>query len=207
MEDITVAIVEDNDDIREAMRVLINGSAGFICTHVYSTANEAVIELPKFHFDIILMDIQLPGISGIECVAALKERMPKSQFMMVTVFEDDANIFNALKAGATGYILKRTSPAQILEAIRELHNGGSPMSPEIARRVVDSLQKKKNNNIEILTDREKQILDLLAKGFIYKEIAADLDISYETVKKHIQNIYEKLQVQNKVEALNKAFPK
>jgi RNA polymerase sigma factor (sigma-70 family) len=103
--------------------------------------------------------------------------------------------------------LKRTSPAQILEAIRELHKGGSPMSPEIARRVVASLQKKKNSNIEILTDREKQILDLLAKGFLYKEIAAELDISYETVKKHIQNIYEKLQVQNKVEALNKAFPK
>jgi|ERR1017187_3032842 DNA-binding NarL/FixJ family response regulator len=207
MDDITVAIVEDNDDIREAMRVLINGSEGFSCMRVFSNADEAVIELPKSHYDIIIMDIQLPGISGIECVIALKDRIPKSQFMMVTVFEDDNNIFDALKAGATGYILKRTSPAQILEAIRELHKGGSPMSPEIARRVVASLQKKKNSNIEILTDREKQILDLLAKGFLYKEIAAELDISYETVKKHIQNIYEKLQVQNKVEALNKAFPK
>ena len=207
MDDIKVAIVEDNDDIREAMRVLINGSAGFNCTHVYSTANEAVIELPKNQFDIILMDISMPGMSGIECIVELKDRMPHSQFMMVTVFEDDVNIFNALKAGATGYILKRTSPAQILEAIRELHKGGSPMSPEIARRVVASLQNKKNNNTEILTDREKQILDLLAKGFLYKEIAAELDIAYETVKKHIQNIYEKLQVQNKVEALIKAFPK
>ena len=207
MDDITVAIVEDNNDIREAMRVLINGSEGFSCMRVFSNADEAVIELPKSHYDIIIMDIQLPGISGIECVIALKDRIPKSQFMMVTVFEDDNNIFDALKAGATGYILKRTSPAQILEAIRELHKGGSPMSPEIARRVVASLQKKKNSNIEILTDREKQILDLLAKGFLYKEIAAELDISYETVKKHIQNIYEKLQVQNKVEALNKAFPK
>ena len=126
---------------------------------------------------------------------------------MITVFEDDDNIFNALKAGASGYILKRTSPAQILEAIREMHSGGSPMSPEIARRVVNSLHKDKNQNIELLTEREKEILDFLSKGFLYKEIAADLDISYETVKKHIQNIYSKLQVANKVEALNKAFPK
>ena len=207
MVDITVAIVEDNDDIREAMRVLVNGSSGFLCTHVFSSADEAVVELPKFQLDIILMDIQMPGMSGIECVSKLKEKMPKSHFMMVTVFEDDDNIFNALKAGASGYILKRTSPAQILEAIREMYNGGSPMSPEIARRVVESMQKGKNKNIEILTEREKEILDLLSKGFIYKEIAKNLDISYETVKKHIQNIYEKLQVQNKVEALNKAFPK
>jgi|SRR5665213_530496 len=207
MEDITVAIVEDNTDIREAMRVLINGSSGFSCTHVYSSADEAVIELPKFQTDIILMDIQMPGISGIECVSQLKPLMPKTHFMMVTVFEDDDNIFNALKAGASGYILKRTSPAQILEAIREMHNGGSPMSPEIARRVVESMQKEKNKNTEILTEREKQILDLLAKGFLYKEIAKELDISHETVKGHIHNIYEKLQVQNKVEALNKAFPK
>jgi DNA-binding NarL/FixJ family response regulator len=207
MEDIKVAIVEDNDDIREAMRVLINGSSGFICTHVYSTANEAVIELPKNKFDIILMDIQMPGMSGIECVAALKEKMPETQFMIVSVFVDDINVFNALKAGATGYILKRTSPAQIMEAIRELHAGGSPMSPEIARRVVAALQNKKNSHTDILSDREKQILDLIAKGFLYKEIAAELDIAFYTVKKHIQNIYEKLQVQNKVEALNKAFPK
>ena len=207
MEDIKVAIVEDNNDIREAMRVLINGSAGFSCTHVFPSANEAVVELPKLKLDIILMDIQMPGMSGIECVAILKERMRKSHFMMITVFEDDDNIFNALKAGASGYILKRTSPAQILEAIREMHSGGSPMSPEIARRVVNSLHKDKNQNIELLTEREKEILDFLSKGFLYKEIAADLDISYETVKKHIQNIYSKLQVANKVEALNKAFPK
>ncbi len=206
MEDITVAIVEDNNDIREAMRVLINGSAGFSCTNVFSTADEAVVELPKFISNIILMDIQMPGMKGIECVSILKEKMPDSHFMMVTVFEDDDNIFNALKAGASGYILKRTSPAQILEAIKEMYYGGSPMSPEIARRVVISLQKTKNNT-EILTNREKEILDFLAKGFLYKEIATELDISYETVKKHIQNIYEKLQVQNKVEALNKAFPK
>ncbi len=205
MDTIEVAIVEDNDDIREALRVLINGSAGFSWTKVFNNAEDAALKLPTTKVDIVLMDIHLPGISGIECVALLKEKMPKTQFMMVTVFEDDDSIFNALKAGATGYILKRTSPAQILEALRELHNGGSPMSPEIARRVVASLHHKKNDNIEILTDREKQILDYLAKGYLYKEIANELKVSYETIKKHIQHIYTKLQVQNKVEALNKAF--
>ena len=207
MENIRVAIVEDNNDIREAMRVLINGSEGFSCTKVFSSGSEAVAELPKFMPDIVLMDIEMPGMSGIECIVALKEKMKKTHFMMVTVFENDDNIFNALKSGATGYILKRTSPAQILEAIKEMHNGGSPMSPEIARRVVNSLQKEKRTPIEILTEREKQILDFLAKGFLYKEIAEELNISYETVKKHIQHIYEKLHVANKVEALNKAFPK
>ena len=207
MENISVAIVEDNNDIREAMHMLINGSVGFSCTAVYTNADEAAIELPKTTVDIVLMDINLPGISGIECVALLKDKMPHSHFMMVTVFEDDDNIFNALKAGASGYILKRTSPMQILEAVREMHEGGSPMSPEIARRVVNSLQKGKNQNTEILTEREKQILDFLAKGFLYKEIAANLSVSYETVKKHIQNIYQKLQVQNKIEAINKLYTK
>ncbi len=207
MENITVAIVEDNNEIREAMRTLINGSNGYTCLNAYPSATEAMDELPKLKLDVVLMDINMPGISGIEAVAILKTKMPATHFMMVTVFDDDENIFNALKAGATGYILKRTSPAQLLDLILEMHQGGSPMSPEIARRVVVSLQNKKNETIEILTDREKQILDLLAKGFLYKEIAVTLEVGYETVKKHIQNIYQKLQVQNKVEALNKAFPK
>jgi DNA-binding NarL/FixJ family response regulator len=116
-------------------------------------------------------------------------------------------IFNAIKAGASGYILKRTAPAQILEAVREMYEGGSPMSPEIARRVVNSIQKGGNKNTEVLTPREKEILDFLSKGFLYKEIATDLGLSFQTVKKHIQNIYQKLQVQNKVEAMNKAYPK
>ena len=207
MEDITVAIVEDNNEIREAMRTLINGSNGYTCLNAYPSATEAMDELPKLNPAVVLMDIHLPGISGIEAVAILKDKMPATHFMMVTVFDDDENIFNALKAGATGYILKRTSPAQLLNLILEMHQGGSPMSPEIARRVVMSLQNKRNETTEILTDREKQILDLLAKGFLYKEIAVTLEVGYETVKKHIQNIYQKLQVQNKVEALNKAFPK
>jgi DNA-binding NarL/FixJ family response regulator len=207
--DIRVAIVEDENDIREAMRVLINGSQGFECIHVYFNAEDALLELPKLDLDVIVMDINLPGIDGVTCVQRLKPQMHRTQFMMCTVFDNDEKIFEALQSGANGYILKRTSPAQILEAIRELHDGGSPMSSEIARRVVDSLQKKgkHSESSEILTIREKEILDYLAKGFLYKEIAQELNLSKETVKKHVQNIYSKLQVQNRTEAINKAFKK
>jgi DNA-binding NarL/FixJ family response regulator len=207
METIDVAIVEDLEEIREALRVLINGSQGFSCTHVYADAEQALLELPNLKPDVALVDIHLPGINGIECVQDLKDQMPGTQFMMCTVYDDDDHIFDALKAGATGYILKRTSPAQILEAIRELHTGGSPMSSEVARRVINSIQKKNapSEATEILTQREKEILDYLALGFLYKEIADKLSISKETVKKHIHNIYEKLQVQTRTEALNKAF--
>lgn len=207
METIDVAIVEDLEEIREALRVLINGSQGFSCTHVFSDAEHAMQHLPMLKPDVALVDIHLPGLNGIECVQDLKDQMPGTQFMMCTVYDDDDHIFDALKAGATGYILKRTSPAQILEAIRELHSGGSPMSSEVARRVINSIQKKSapSEVVEILTQREKEILDYLALGFLYKEIADKLSISKETVKKHIHNIYEKLQVQTRTEALNKAF--
>jgi len=204
---ISVAIVEDLKEIRESLRVLINGSEGFLCEHVYANAEDALAELFSKEVDVVLMDINLPGMNGIECMNLLKEKMPSTQFMMCTVYDDDENIFAALSSGATGYILKRTSPAQILEAIRDLHEGGSPMSSEIARRVVANLQKKNVNSasVEILTQREKEILDYLAKGFLYKEIATELFISKETVKKHIHNIYDKLQVQTRTEAINKAY--
>lgn len=207
MKVITVSIVEDLDDIRNAMRVLIGGSEGFKCEHVFENAATALQRMPLIKPDVVLMDINMPGKNGIECVRELKPQLPETQFMMCTVYDDDDHIFNALQAGATGYILKRTSPAQILEAIRDLHSGGSPMSSEIARRVVASLQKKNNSSAatEILSDREKEILDYLSKGFLYKEIAAELYISKETVKKHIHNIYEKLQVQTRTEALNKVY--
>lgn len=206
---IRVAIVEDTDDIREALRVLINGSAGFECLHVYPDAETAISDLPSHTIDVVLMDINLPGMNGIECMRQVKEKMPDTQFMMCTVYDDDDYIFSALETGATGYLLKRTSPAQILEAIRELHQGGSPMSSEIARRVVNSMHRRKRSSehAESLTDRENEILEYLAKGFLYKEIASELFISKETVKKHIHNIYEKLQVQTRTEALNKAFLK
>ena len=209
MNNISVSIVEDLDEIRNALKILIGGSEGFSCEYTYDNGNNAVIQLPKINPDVVLMDINMPGKNGIECVQELKSLMPQTQFMMCTVYDDDDHIFEALQAGATGYILKRTSPAQILEAIRDLYAGGSPMSSEIARRVVASLQKKdkKSPSIEILTEREKEILDFLAKGFLYKEIASELFISKETVKKHIHNIYEKLQVPTRTAALNKAFSK
>ncbi len=207
MDIITVAIIEDLDDIREALRLLINGSDGFNCEHVYRNASDAINELPDLIPDVVLVDINMPGMSGIDCVRILKNKIPKTQFMIETIYSDDDTIFNAINAGATGYILKKTSPSQILESIRELYNGGSPMSAEVARRVVTSLQRKTSNSEEILTDREKEVLKMLAKGFIYKEIATKLDIGYETVKKHIQNIYSKLHVQNKIEAVNKIFLK
>jgi DNA-binding NarL/FixJ family response regulator len=205
---IIVSIVEDTDDIRNALRVLINGSKGFECVHVFADAEEALKNMSSKEIDVVLMDIGLPGMDGIECMKTLKPEMPKSQFMMCTVYDDDDHIFNALKSGASGYILKRTSPAQILEAIRDIHEGGSPMSSEIARRVVDSMQKSKKRSeaSELLTARENEILDFLARGYLYKEIAAELFISKETVKKHIHNIYDKLHVQTRTEALNKAFP-
>ncbi len=204
---IIVSIVEDTDDIREALRVLINGSTGFECVHVFADAEEALDNMPANDINVVLMDINLPGMDGIGCMKTLKPSMPDTQFMMCTVYDDDDHIFNALQSGASGYILKRTSPAQILEAIRDLHEGGSPMSSEIARRVVYSMQQnnKPSEAIELLTDRETQILDFLAKGYLYKEIAVELFISKETVKKHIHNIYEKLHVQTRTEALNKAY--
>lgn len=206
---IKVAIVEDIEEIREALRVLINGSVGFECINVFPDAETALEKLPVADVDVILMDIGLPGMNGIECMERLVNKMVHTQFMMCSVYDDDDNIFKALQSGASGYILKRTSPAQILEAIKDLHEGGSPMSSEIARRVVSSIQNKNKSSLEIqiLTEREREILDYLAKGFLYKEIAAELFISKETVKKHIHNIYDKLHVQTRTEALNKIFGK
>ena len=206
-EKITVSIVEDMEDIRDVMRILIHGSPGFECFHVYADAEEAIVNLPGNDIDVVLMDIHLPGMDGIECMKELKPHMPGTQFMMFTVCDDDDHIFDALKSGATGYILKGTSPSQILDAIRDLHDGGSPMSSEIARRVVESMQmtKKTSKALKLLSSREKEILDYLARGHLYKEIALELSISKETVKKHIQNIYRKLHVQTRTRALNKAF--
>ena len=202
---IRVSIVEDIPEIRDALRVLINGSVGFECKHVFRDAEEALDNMPGDEVDVVLMDITLPRMNGIECMKILKNRMPRVQFMMCSVHDDDDHIFNALQSGASGYILKRTSPAQILEAISDINAGGSPMSSEIARRVVAMIQQKgtPTQEVEVLTEREKEILDLLAQGYLYKEIAEELFISKLTVKKHIHNIYEKLQVQNRTEALNR----
>ena len=206
-EKIRVSIVEDLEDIRESWRILINGSTGFECIHVYADAEEALEKMPANEIDVVIMDINLPGMDGISCMNALKTVMPGAQFMMCTVYQDDDHIFNALQSGASGYILKRTSPASLVEALGDLHNGGSPMSSEIARRVVDSMQNKGKTDeaVELLTGRELEILDFLTKGYLYKEIAAELFISTHTVKKHIYNIYGKLHVQTRTEAVNKAY--
>ncbi len=205
---IAVAIVEDIKEIREGLRILINLSDGFNCEHVYATAEQALDLLPQNKPDVVLMDINLPGINGIECVKQLKLMCPNTQFIMSTVYEDDENIYESLKAGATGYLLKKTVPSRILEAIAEVHDGGSPMSTQIARRVIASFQKGDGiEESEVLTVREKEILKNLSEGLRYKEIAAKLKISIETVRTHARRIYEKLHVQSRTEALNKVYGK
>lgn len=205
---INVAIVEDTEIIRESLTMLVSGTEGFKCVGVYGNAEDALLHLPLLRPDVILMDIGLPGINGIECVRQLKMKCPNTQYLMCTIFEDDENIFEALKAGATGYILKKTSPAMKLDAIVELHNGGAPMSGQIARKVIQAMQQPKSNaELESLSARETEILQLLSRGFRYKEISDQLNISTATVRTHIHNIYEKLQVQSRTDALNKVFPR
>jgi DNA-binding NarL/FixJ family response regulator len=177
---------------------------------VYLDAEAALEEIPYRQPDVVLMDIQLPGMSGIECIRQIKSINPKIQFMMMTVYEDAENIFKSLEAGASGYLLKNTSPKKILEAIIELKEGGSPMSGEIARKVVSSFSKVQNfgkadDEMKKLTPREFEIVELLSKGFLYKEIADQLNITVGTVKQHIHNTYEKLQVNNRTEAINKVM--
>ena len=205
---ITVSIVEDTREIREGFRNILNGTDGFTCISTYSNAEDALQHLFTDAPRIIVMDIGLPNLNGIECVRRLKEKNIPSQVIMFTVYDDDENIFNALQAGASGYILKNTSPAKFIEALRELSEGGSPMSAYIARRVVNALQKAvPSKEAEVLSPREQEILNLLAKGFLYKEIAEKLFISTGTVKQHIHKIYDKLHVQNRTEAINKVFSK
>lgn len=203
---ILVVIIEDIKEIREGLQLLINSSDGFSCTKTFSNAEQAIEELPDIFPDVALMDINLPGLNGIEAVRKLKSKCPETQFIMSTVYEDDDNIFESLKAGASGYLLKKTAPVKMLDAITEVHNGGSPMSSQIARRVIASFQHKNSiDETNILTPKEKEILKALAKGLRYKEIADEMKISIETVRSHARNIYEKLQVQSRTEALNKVY--
>jgi len=206
---IQIAIVEDTDVIREGLAVLINGSEGFHCVATYASAEAALEELPELAPDVVLMDIELPGLSGIECMRILKAQSPQMQIMMLTVYEDDEKIYNSLVAGATSYILKKTPPAKLLEAIQDLYNGGSPMSPQIARKVVQAFQqmRKPTQPLAELSKREHEVLSTLVKGFPYKEIAEQLHISIETVRTHLRNIYEKLHVRNRTEAVLKYLQK
>ena len=206
METIKVALVEDNDDIRNALQLLINSAVEFECKSVFSNAEDAIVDIPNASINVVLMDIDLPGMNGIECIRRLKQLCPDLQFMMVTVYEDDDKIFDALSAGASGYLLKKTVPEKILAAVKELNDGGSPMSAQIARRLVNQFQSPNiDTAAEILSKREMEIIEQLARGFLYKEIAIKLNISVGTVKQHLHRIYEKLHVQNKTEALNKFY--
>ena len=202
---ITVSIVEDNDQLRGTLARVINRAEGFRCLSQYPDAEAAVEALPRDQPDVVLMDINLPGMNGVECVRRLKQLAPDSLVIMLTVYEDTENIFNALAAGASGYLLKRTPRAEVLDAIREVHRGGSPMTTHIARKVVQSFQQTgaSSQPTESLSPREQEVLDCLSKGFLYKEIADKLGIGYETVHTYIRRIYEKLQVRTRTEAVAK----
>jgi DNA-binding NarL/FixJ family response regulator len=202
---ITVSIVEDNDQLRATLARVLSRAEGFRCLSQYPNAEDALIGLPKDSPDVVLMDINLPGMNGVECVRQLKLVAPQISIVMLTVYEDTENIFAALAAGSAGYLLKRTKTPELLEAIREVHRGGSPMTTHIARKVTQSFQSAgpSAQPTENLSPREQEVLDCLSQGFLYKEIAEKLGISYETVHTYIRRIYEKLQVRTRTEAVAK----
>ena len=206
---IKIAIVEDDRTTREGLEMIINLAPGFRCICTCMTAEDALIMLPKHAPDVVLMDIQLPKMSGIECVAELKVLLPTVQVIMVTVYEDPDRIFCALRAGACGYLLKRSTPEQVLTAIRDVQTGGVPMSSEIARKVIAHFQEQETAaaDVEKLSAREREVLDLVVRGLSNKEIVVRLGITIEGVRWHLRNIYEKLHVHSRTEVLVKFRPR
>jgi len=205
---IKVAIFEDNRSLREGLATMIGGTAGFECVGAFPNCNHLLKNISQAKPDVVLMDIEMPGISGIEAVAMIKEEFPEMKVLMETIFDDDEKIFNSICAGAEGYILKHTPPAEIMEAIQEIHEGGSPMTPSIANRVLKMVKQRPepgNKESFDLSAREKEILTCLVKGMSYKMVADTCFISIETVNVHIKNIYRKLQVHSKSEAVIKAI--
>ena len=200
-----VSIVEDNDRVRESLSSLIDGARGFRCAGAHRSAEAAIKLIADEKPDVVLMDIHLPRLSGIDCVRKLKADDPDLLVLMLTAFEDDDLIFQALKAGANGYLVKQTPPSEILQAIQEVHQGGAPMSSNIARKVIQSFHQTDSRNAptENLSPREREILDLLAKGYADKEIADALSIGFQTVHTHVRNIYRKLHVRSRTEAVAK----
>lgn len=205
-EKIRLILIEDHAEFRQSLFFLLNSEASFECV-AYADAETALKSFENQIPDIVVMDINLPGMSGIECTKTIREKYPDVQVIMCTVYEDDEKIFEALKAGANGYLLKRAAINEIFESIKSLHNGGSPMSPVIARKVVESFQIKPTSSANELSNRENEVLDLISNGYRVKEISDKLCISINTVRTHIRHIYEKLQVQSRVEALNKTGKK
>ena len=206
---IKIAIVEDDRTTREGLEAIINLATGFRCICTCMTAEEALSMLPRHAPEVVLMDIQLPKMSGIECVAELKVLLPTVQVIMVTVYEDPDRIFSALRAGASGYLLKRSTPEQVLTAIRDVQTGGVPMSSEIARKVIAHFQEQETTatNVEKLSAREHEVLDLVVRGLSNKEIVDRLGITIEGVRWHLRNIYEKLHVHSRTEVLVKFRPR
>jgi DNA-binding NarL/FixJ family response regulator len=206
---ITLVIVEDLDEVREGLMNFLALSPEFKVLDTFKTAEEALEAIPRLQPDIVIMDINLPGMNGIECVRQSVSISSRTQFMMFTVYENDEKVFEALKAGASGYLLKNTGLIHIIEALKELYQGGSPMSANIARKLVNSFQqqaqKEAASEMATLSPRENEILQHLARGLLYKEIADQLHIATSTVRQHIHRIYEKLHVQNRTEAINKAY--
>jgi len=208
---IRVAIVENEVVFAEAMQMVLNNAGPEIaCGHVFSNSKNALQKLPELKPDIVLMDIDLGEgqVNGIDCITRLQPQMPGTLFMVLTIYEDHQKVFDALSAGALGYVLKSAKPEKIIEAVRELHEGGAPMSPSIARQIAGSFSKPAQMptpESELLTIREKEVIQLISKGKLEKEVAAELFISLKTVKSHISNIYGKLHVRTRVEALNKYF--
>ena len=203
-ETIRVSIVEDDARVRASMARLIDGADHFVCVSQHESGERAIAELPGVRPDVVLMDINLPGMSGVECVRRLRVVVPAVQVVMLTVYEDTDLIFAALAAGATGYLLKRTPPDELLGGIWDVHRGGSPMTGHIARKVVQSFREAdRAGDEDALSPREREVLDHLAQGYLYKEIAARLSISYDTVHTYVRRIYEKLQVHSRTEAVAK----
>jgi DNA-binding NarL/FixJ family response regulator len=200
---ITVSIVEDNQRVRDGLAAILQGASGFSLVSSCATAEEALRLIPRDRPDVVLMDIHLPRRSGIECVRQLRQQMPELQIIMLTIEEDSRRVFESLEAGATGYLVKHVTPARILAAIEEVNRGGSPVSTQIARLLVQSFQRRgpSARAEENLTPREEEILELIARGYRSKEVADELSISTQTVETHLRNIYSKLQVRSRAAAV------
>jgi DNA-binding NarL/FixJ family response regulator len=204
---IGVMVVEDLIEIRSNLVKLLKEQDDMLLLGDFASAETASAEIIHAQPEIVIMDINMPGISGIECIRNIKDDCPGTQFMIFTIYENDEKIFDALAAGASGYLLKKTPSDKIIEAIKELHQGGSPMSSQIARKVLGHFKETKKEGHDDLTNKENEVLLLLSRGFLYKEIASQLSITVGTVTQHIHRIYEKLHVANRTEAINKVFGK
>ena len=206
---IAIVIVEDLDEVREGLGNFLSLDPDLSVAGAYKTADEAAEGIIALKPDVVIMDINLPGINGIDCIRQIRPQVPSTQFMMFTVYENDEKVFEALQAGASGYLLKSTGLPHIIEALKELYRGGSPMSANIARKLVKFFQQPPRTapspDNSVLSPRETDILHLLARGLLYKEIADQLSVSTSTVRQHIHHIYEKLHVQNRTEAINKMY--